>query len=171
MSKELWKRGSLKSRPEPGPLRQVFKIRHLVSKVELCSYCCWILMSKSPKGRQEPGPLFLPPRPPWRGANSCLRGHIWPMVIRAFDASKAISHLRPFCGSNHQIRPTNHIRIWLKWATFKPKFWLKCDPSNYWDLNQINYIYALLSRIQLCRDYALFEGHFWPKFGDGGTKT
>ena len=28
--------------------------------------------------------------------------------------------------------------------------------------------FALLLRIQLCRDYALFEGHFWPKFGDGG---
>ena len=24
----------------------------------------------------DPGPLFLPPRSPWRGAHSCLRGHI-----------------------------------------------------------------------------------------------
>ena len=24
----------------------------------------------------RPSPLFLPPRPPWRGAHSCLRGHI-----------------------------------------------------------------------------------------------
>ena len=39
--------------------------------------------------------------------------------------------------------------------------------SFFWDLNQITLIYALLSRIQLCREYALFEGHFWPKFGDG----
>ena len=54
----------------------------------------------------------------------------------------------------------NHIRIWLKSA-----------PSNFWDLDQINLSYALLSRIQICREYALFEGHFWPKFGAGGTKT
>ena len=44
--------------------------------------------------------------------------------------------------------------------------------NGLWDVNQINFIYALLSQIQLCRDYALFEGHFWPKFGDRrGTKT
>ena len=36
-----------------------------------------------------PGPLFLPPRPPWRRAHSCLRGHIWLVVIRAFVASQA----------------------------------------------------------------------------------
>ena len=30
-------------------------------------------------------------------------------------------------------------------------------------------IYALLSRIQLCHDCALFGGHFWPKVG--GDKT
>ena len=41
--------------------------------------------------------------------------------------------------------------------------------NGLWDVNQINFIYALLSRIQLCRYYALFEGHFWPKFGDGGA--
>ena len=29
------------------------------------------------------------------------------------------------------------------------KFLLKCAPSNFWDLNQINLIYALFSRIQL----------------------
>ena len=44
-------------------------------------------------------------------------------------------------------------------------------PSNFWDLNQINLIYALLSRIQLCFDYALFEGDFWQKFGDGGHQN
>ena len=27
---------------------------------------------------------------------------------------------------------------------------------------------GFLSRIQLCREYALCEGYFWPKFGDGG---
>ena len=36
-----------------------------------------------------PGPLFLPPRPPWRRAHSYLRGHIWLVVIRAFVASQA----------------------------------------------------------------------------------
>ena len=29
-------------------------------------------------------------------------------------------------------------------------------------------IYALLSRIKFCRDYALFKGHFWPKFDGRG---
>ena len=60
-----------------------------------------------------------------------------------------MSQLRTFCGSNHEIRPMNHIRIWLKWAPFKQKSWLKCAHSNSWDLNQINLIYAFLSRIQL----------------------
>ena len=32
-------------------------------------------------------------------------------------------------------------------------------------------IYALLSRTQPCRDYALFGGHFWPKSGGGGHKN
>ena len=41
-------------------------------------------------------------------------------------------------------------------------------PFNFWDLNQINLIYALLLQIQLCREHALFEGHFWPKFCDRG---
>ena len=81
---------------------------------------------------------------------------------------KQMSQLCFFCGSNHQIRPTNHIRIRLKWAPFKQKFWLKCAPSNFWDLNQINLIYVFLSQIQFCREHSLFEGHFWPKFGDGG---
>ena len=34
-----------------------------------------------------------------------------------------------------------------------------------------NLIYELLSRIQLCLDFALFGGHFWPKFGDGEHKN
>ena len=42
--------------------------------------------------------------------------------------------------------------------------------SNFWDLDQINLIYALFSRIQLCRDYAFFEGHFWPKLVTGALK-
>ena len=32
-------------------------------------------------------------------------------------------------------------------------------------------IYALLSQIQLCRDYVLFGGHFWPKFVERGHKN
>ena len=70
---------------------------------------------------------------------------------------KQMSQLRVFCG------PTNHFRIWLK-----KRIWLKCAPSNFWNLSQINLIYALLPRIQLDRDYALFGGHFWPKFSDRG---
>ena len=31
-------------------------------------------------------------------------------------------------------------------------------------------IYALLSQIKFCRDYALFEGHFLLKFGVWGQK-
>ena len=59
---------------EPRPLRQVFKIRHIVSKVELCSYCCWILMSKSPKGRQEPGPLFFTATAAMAGGKQLFEG-------------------------------------------------------------------------------------------------
>ena len=40
-------------------------------------------------GRPGPVPLFLPPQLPWQGAHSCLRGHIWPVVINAFVASQA----------------------------------------------------------------------------------
>ena len=32
-------------------------------------------------------------------------------------------------------------------------------------------IYALLSRIKLCRDYALFGGHFWQKFDGRGHEN
>ena len=63
-----------KNYAEPGPLRQVFKIRHIVSKVELCSYCCWILMSKSPKGRQEPGPLFFTATAAMAGGKQLFEG-------------------------------------------------------------------------------------------------
>ena len=41
-------------------------------------------------------------------------------------------------------------------------------PFNFWDLNQINMIYALLLQIQLCREHAFFDGHFSPKFCDRG---
>ena len=84
---------------------------------------------------------------------------------------KQMSQLCFVCGSNHPIRPTNHIRIRLKWAPFKQKFWLRCHPSNFWDLSQINLIYAQLTRIQLYRDYTLFKRHFWPNLVTGGTKT
>ena len=56
-------------------------------------------------------------------------------------------------------------------APFKQKFWLKWATSNFRDLNQSNLIYALLLRIQLCRDYALFEGHFGQNLLSGVTKT
>ena len=32
-------------------------------------------------------------------------------------------------------------------------------------------IHALLSQNQVCRDYALFGGHFWPKFGGRGHRN
>ena len=32
-------------------------------------------------------------------------------------------------------------------------------------------IYAILSRIKFCRDYALFGGHFWPKFDGMGHEN
>ena len=32
-------------------------------------------------------------------------------------------------------------------------------------------IHALLLRNQLCRDYALFGGHFWPKYGGRGHRN
>ena len=48
------------------------------------------------------------------------------------------------------------------------KFLTQMCPLNFWDLNQITLIYTLLLQIQLCREHALFEGHFWPKFCDRG---
>ena len=62
---------------------------------------------------------------------------------------KQMSRLRAFCGSNHQIRPSNNIRIWLKCAPFKHKFWLKRAPSNFWDLNKTNLIY-------FCQEFSSF---------------
>ena len=35
-------------------------------------------------------------------------------------------------------------------------------------INSLCLIYALLSRIRHCRDFALFGGHFWPKFDGRG---
>ena len=35
-------------------------------------------------------------------------------------------------------------------------------------INSLYLIYALLSRIRHCRDFALFGGHFWPKFDGRG---
>ena len=65
----------------------------------------------------------------------------------------------------------NHFRILIYCAPFKQRIWPKCATSNFWDFSQINLIFALFSRIQLCRNYALFGGNFWPKFGDGGHKN
>ena len=36
----------------------------------------------------QPGPLFLPPRLPWRGAHSYLRAHIWLVVICELGKSR-----------------------------------------------------------------------------------
>ena len=91
------------------------------------------------------------------GGGTQLRGHIWPVVIRAFVASKAFVAIVCFLG---QI---------IKYAL---RIILGFGSNGLWDWNQINFTYTLLSRSQLCRNYALFEGHFWPKFVDGGgTKT
>ena len=49
---------------------------------------------------------------------------------------------------NNQIHPMNHFRIWIYCAPLKQRIWPKCAPSNFWDLNQINLIYALLSRVR-----------------------
>ena len=88
------------------------------------------------------------------GGGTQLRGHIWPVVIRAFVASKAFVAIVCFLG---QI---------IKYAL---RIILGFGSNGLWDWNQINFTYALLSRSQLCRNYALFEGHFWPKFVDGGA--
>ena len=65
----------------------------------------------------------------------------------------------------------NYFRIWIYCAPFEQKIRPKCAPSNLWDLSQINLIYALLSRIQLCQDHAFFGRHSWPKVGGGGHKN
>ena len=79
-----------------------------------------------------------------------------------------------FCRESRKCR--NHalfVGQIIKWAPFKQKFWLKCAPSIFLDSSQIDLIYVLLSQIQiqLCRNYALFEGHFWLKFVDGGHQN
>ena len=51
------------------------------------------------------------------------------------------------------------------------KFLTQMCPLNFWDLNQINLIYALLLQIQLCREHALFESTFGQNFVTGGIKT
>ena len=44
--------------------------------------------------------------------------------------------------------------------------------TNVRDLKQsICFIYTVLSRIQLCRDYALFGGHFLLKFDGRGHQN
>ena len=79
-----------------------------------------------------------------------------------------MSQLRAFCGSNHQIRPTDQFRVWLKCAPFKKESDSNVPLHFFGISSQINLIYALLPRIQLDCDYALFGGHFWLKFSDGG---
>ena len=69
-------------------------------------------------------------------------------------------------------RPKGHF-WWIhkgsaQMGPLQTKFLTQMCPFNFWDLNQINLIYALLLQIQLCREHALFEGHFWPKFCDRG---
>ena len=51
-----------------------------IAKVNSISFLWWGL---------SPSPRFLPSRPSWRGVHSWLRGHIWPVLIRAFVASQA----------------------------------------------------------------------------------
>ena len=83
-----------------------------------------------------------------------------------------MSRSRIFLGWNYQMHPMNHFRIWIYCAPcVKQRLWLKCAPSNFWDLSQINSIYALLSQIQLCHDYKFSWGHSWLKVGGGGRKN
>ena len=42
---------------------------------------------------------------------------------------------------------------------------------SWFTLTQSVLDYALLSRVQLCRNYALLGGALWPKFGGWGTQT
>ena len=112
----------------------------------------------------NPSPLFLPPRPPWRGAHSCLRGQILTSGYTRFCCES--SNCRNFALFVGQI--IKYARqIILRFGSNGPSSNKNSDSN----LNQINLIYALLSQIQLCRDYALFEGHFCPKCGDGGHQN
>ena len=111
-----------------------------------------------------PGPLILPPWPPWLGAHSCLRGHIWLVVIRAFVASQAnVTITLFFVGQIIKYTQWIILGFGSNEPPLKQKLWLKYARSNFWDLNKINLIYALLLRIQLCRDYAFFWGVFLAK--------
>ena len=112
-----------------------------------------------------PGPRIFQPRQPWLGAHSCLRGHIWLVTIRTSFSNQADIAIMCF---------------WLKCAPLNnefgsnvpPKTWKTSISALFLVIVHINTVctyYALLSRVQLCRDYALFwGGHFGPKFAGWG---
>ena len=122
-------------------------------------------VSRAQKGRIVPGPRIFQPRQPWLGAHSCLRGHIWLVTIRTSFSNQADIAIMCF---------------WLKCAPLNnefgsnvpPKTWKTSISALFLVIVHINTVctyYALLSRVQLCRDYALFGGgHFGPKFAGWG---
>ena len=96
-----------------------------------------------------PGPRIFQPRQPWLGAHSCLRGHIWLVTIRTSFSNQADVAIMCF---------------WIKCAPWnmddKYKCFIFCHGSQ---LTKSVLDYALLSRVQLCRDYVLFGGALWAR--------
>ena len=125
-------------------------------------------VSRAQKGRIVPGPRIFQPRQPWLGAHSCLRGHIWLVTIRTSFSNQADIAIMCF---------------WLKCAPLNnefgsnvpPKTWKTSISALFLVIVHINTVctyYALLSRVQLCRDYALFGGGtLGQNLLVGGTQT
>ena len=90
-----------------------------------------------------PGPLKWPPRPPW-GGHTAVRGGTFDWCYYALlSRVKQISRLRALSwgkiikcapwnisgfGSNVPLR---HFRIWVQYAPFKQRIWLKCAPQTF----------------------------------------
>ena len=59
----------------------IYQVRLLHTLASLEDAPTWNTLCASSKltlaGQVDPGPLFLPPRPPWQGTHSCLRGDQW----------------------------------------------------------------------------------------------
>ena len=71
---------------------------------------------------------------------------------------------------NYTVVPFSYNMKKMIFFTLTP--WLVWLTNMRYEQHNLFLIYALLSRIELCRDYALFGGHFWRKLdGRGGGVT
>ena len=99
--------------------------------------------------------------------------------IRAFVANQVSVAIPRFFGLNcapskiFKCASSNWISLGMKCAPLKQWLFNKMCPFTHNIIlhgshsHNLYWIYALLSRNQPCRDYALWEALFWPKFGGG----